>query len=82
MYHKDAVLHSRKLDWMLLHRRDELRKIMRDNGNTLQTHIMSSLINMFAIRFLYCFSTNWIWEWHCYGLCGEPSQCRKDTPVT
>lgn len=34
MYHKDAVLHSRKLDWMLLHRRDELRKIMRDNGNT------------------------------------------------
>ncbi|ORZ01603.1 hypothetical protein BCR43DRAFT_454235 [Syncephalastrum racemosum] len=33
MYHKDAVLHGRKLDWMLLHRRDELRKIMHDNGS-------------------------------------------------
>ncbi|KAG2223283.1 hypothetical protein INT45_007009 [Circinella minor] len=33
MYHKDAILHARKLDWMLLHRRDELRKIMHDNGS-------------------------------------------------
>lgn len=32
MYHKDAALHARKLEWMLLHRRDELRKIMHDNG--------------------------------------------------
>ncbi|KAG0182236.1 hypothetical protein DFQ29_005119 [Apophysomyces sp. BC1021] len=33
MYHKDSLLHARKLDWMLLHRRDELRKIMHDNGS-------------------------------------------------
>lgn len=32
MYQKDAVLHPRKLDWMLLHYRDDLRKMMRDNG--------------------------------------------------
>lgn len=42
MYHKDAVLHSRKLDWMLLHRRDELRKIMRDNGKILSTNTVLS----------------------------------------
>ncbi|KAI8145448.1 hypothetical protein BJV82DRAFT_535627 [Fennellomyces sp. T-0311] len=36
MYHKDAVLHSRKLDWMLLHRREELRKIMHDNGSYIE----------------------------------------------
>jgi hypothetical protein len=33
MYQKDAVLHPRKLDWMLIHRRNEIRKIMRDNGS-------------------------------------------------
>ncbi|KAI9280469.1 hypothetical protein BY458DRAFT_584371 [Sporodiniella umbellata] len=32
MYHKDTDLSARKLDWLLLHRRDELRKIMHDNG--------------------------------------------------
>jgi hypothetical protein len=32
MYHKDSVLYSRKVDWLLLHRQDELRKIMHDNG--------------------------------------------------
>ncbi|KAL0088764.1 hypothetical protein J3Q64DRAFT_1675710 [Phycomyces blakesleeanus] len=33
MYHKDTIMHARKLDWMLLHRRDELRTIMHDNGS-------------------------------------------------
>lgn len=33
MYHKDTDLSSRKIDWLLLHRRDDLRKIMHDNGN-------------------------------------------------
>jgi CMP-N-acetylneuraminic acid synthetase len=33
MYHKDTALYARKMDWLLLHRRDELRKIMHDNGN-------------------------------------------------
>ncbi|KAI8981930.1 hypothetical protein BDF20DRAFT_905660 [Mycotypha africana] len=32
MYHKDTAIYARKLDWLLLHRRDELRKIMHDNG--------------------------------------------------
>ncbi|PHZ08259.1 uncharacterized protein RHIMIDRAFT_269407 [Rhizopus microsporus ATCC 52813] len=32
MYHKDTDLSSRKIDWLLLHRRDDLRKIMHDNG--------------------------------------------------
>lgn len=47
MYHKDAVLHSRKLDWMLLHRRDELRKIMRDNGKChFKNHTFMHPINI------------------------------------
>ncbi|KAI8881321.1 hypothetical protein K501DRAFT_334771 [Backusella circina FSU 941] len=33
MYHKDTALYARKIDWLLLHRRDELRKIMHDNGS-------------------------------------------------
>lgn len=33
MYHKDTTLNSRKLDWMQLHRRDELCQIMHDNGS-------------------------------------------------
>ncbi|KAI7901167.1 uncharacterized protein BX663DRAFT_515164 [Cokeromyces recurvatus] len=32
MYHKDTALYARKIDWLLLYRRDELRKIMHDNG--------------------------------------------------
>ncbi|KAI8883193.1 hypothetical protein K501DRAFT_219857 [Backusella circina FSU 941] len=36
MYHKDSVLYSRKIDWLLLHRQDELRKIMHDNGAYIQ----------------------------------------------
>lgn len=32
MYHKDTELSARKIDWLLLYRRDELRKIMHDNG--------------------------------------------------
>ncbi|KAI8989337.1 hypothetical protein BDB01DRAFT_781420 [Pilobolus umbonatus] len=32
MYQKEAILHPRKLDWLLLHRREDLKKIMRDNG--------------------------------------------------
>ncbi|KAG1137375.1 hypothetical protein G6F37_011566 [Rhizopus arrhizus] len=40
MYHKDIDLSSKKIDWLLLHRRDELRKIMHDNG----AYIMFPLI--------------------------------------
>ncbi|CAO3692112.1 unnamed protein product [Rhizopus stolonifer] len=40
MYHKDTELATRKIDWLLLHRRDELRKIMHDNG----AHIMFPII--------------------------------------
>ncbi|KAI8079150.1 hypothetical protein BDF21DRAFT_419548 [Thamnidium elegans] len=36
MYHKDTALYARKIDWLLLHRRDELRKIMHDNGAFIQ----------------------------------------------
>ncbi|KAI8987276.1 hypothetical protein BDF20DRAFT_849164 [Mycotypha africana] len=51
MYHKDAILHPRKLDWMLLHRRNELRKIMRDNGSFIAFPRMgtgSNLITVYA----------------------------------
>ncbi|KAI9249018.1 hypothetical protein BY458DRAFT_525999 [Sporodiniella umbellata] len=32
MYHKDTELDTKKIDWLLFHRRDELRKMMHDNG--------------------------------------------------
>ncbi|KAI8066918.1 hypothetical protein BC940DRAFT_239742, partial [Gongronella butleri] len=33
MYHKAVAMVPEKLDWMLLHRKDELCKIMHDNGS-------------------------------------------------
>ncbi|KAI8390924.1 uncharacterized protein BYT42DRAFT_490751 [Radiomyces spectabilis] len=36
MYHKEATLQARKLDWMLVHRRDDLRRIMHDNGSFIE----------------------------------------------
>jgi hypothetical protein len=32
MHRKDSNMNIKKLDWILLNKRDELRKIMRDNG--------------------------------------------------
>jgi hypothetical protein len=32
MYQKDSILHPRKADWLLMHRRDDLLAIMEDNG--------------------------------------------------
>ncbi|KAI8363815.1 hypothetical protein EDC96DRAFT_212166 [Choanephora cucurbitarum] len=49
MYHKDAVLHPRKLDWMLLHRRNDLRKVMRDNGSFLLFPKMGSGSNIVTV---------------------------------
>ncbi|KAI8149708.1 hypothetical protein BJV82DRAFT_504932, partial [Fennellomyces sp. T-0311] len=33
LYHKQSTMHPRKLDWILLHEQDQLRKISRDNGS-------------------------------------------------
>lgn len=42
MYHKDSIMDARKIDWILLNKRMELRKIMRDNGNNTYTpHTMA-----------------------------------------
>lgn len=49
MYHKDAVLHPRKLDWMLLHRRNDLRKVMRDNGSFVAFPKMGSGGNLVTV---------------------------------
>jgi hypothetical protein len=49
MYHKDAVLHPRKLDWMLLHRRNDLRKVMRDNGSFVSFPKMGSGGNLVTV---------------------------------
>lgn len=49
MYHKDAVLHPRKLDWMLIHCREDLRKIMRDNGSFIAFPKMGSDSNLVTV---------------------------------
>lgn len=42
MYHKDSIMDARKIDWILLNKRMELRKIMKDNGNnTCTLHTMT-----------------------------------------
>lgn len=33
MYHKDSNLDTRKLDWMQVHRRNDICQIMHDNGS-------------------------------------------------
>lgn len=40
MYHKDSVMDARKIDWILLHKRVELRKIMKDNGNIVSLYVL------------------------------------------
>lgn len=54
MYHKDTALYARKIDWLLLHRRDELRRIMHDNGNIVKK-ILDRLfiLTLFLSRCLY-----------------------------
>ncbi|EIE78489.1 hypothetical protein G6F46_002387 [Rhizopus delemar] len=42
MYHKDTELSARKIDWLLLYRRDELRKIMHDNGAYIMFPVIGS----------------------------------------
>ncbi|CAO3621245.1 unnamed protein product [Cunninghamella blakesleeana] len=42
MYHKSVIMVPQKLDWMLLHRRDEIRKIMHDNGSFVEFPILGS----------------------------------------
>lgn len=86
MYHKDAILHGRKLDWMLLHRRDELRKIMHDNGmfidNRVQgvTHTHTHVYT--DTRALYIYTKLWLdlsvlcvyrllHRFPAFGLCGR-----------
>lgn len=45
MYHKDIDLSSKKIDWLLLHRRDELRKIMHDNGKPIKLNSVLFFFN-------------------------------------
>ncbi|KAI8371769.1 uncharacterized protein BYT42DRAFT_81246 [Radiomyces spectabilis] len=49
MYHKETMLHEQKIDWMLLHRRDELRKIMHDNGSFIELPLVGSGENRIAV---------------------------------
>ncbi|CEG62961.1 hypothetical protein RMATCC62417_00185 [Rhizopus microsporus] len=51
LHQKEAVLHPRKLDWMLLHKRNDLRKIMRDNASFIHFPKMgtgSNLVTVYA----------------------------------
>ncbi|CAO3630340.1 unnamed protein product [Mucor hiemalis] len=49
MYHKDSVMDARKIDWILLHKRIELRKIMKDNGSYLKFPVLGSGENKVSI---------------------------------
>ncbi|KAI9304025.1 hypothetical protein BJ944DRAFT_164386 [Cunninghamella echinulata] len=42
MYHKSVIMVPQKLDWMLLHRKDEIRKIMHDNGSFVEFPVLGS----------------------------------------
>ncbi|ORZ21442.1 hypothetical protein BCR42DRAFT_320769 [Absidia repens] len=49
MYHKDTNLDARKLDWMQLHRRDELCQIMHDNGSFISLPPLGSKLNTVTV---------------------------------
>lgn len=49
MVQKDAVLHPRKLDWLLIHRKNDIRKIMRDNGSFISFPKPSSGGNLVSV---------------------------------
>ncbi|KAG2184834.1 hypothetical protein INT43_000747 [Umbelopsis isabellina] len=49
MYHKDSILHPRKIDWMMLQRRDELRNIMQDNGSFIALPALGSGSNTITV---------------------------------
>ncbi|KAK4517913.1 uncharacterized protein ATC70_001262 [Mucor velutinosus] len=56
MHRKDSNMDSKKLDWILLNKRDQLRKIMRDNGSYFKFPILgsgSSSISIFAENRIY-----------------------------
>lgn len=61
MYHKDIDLSSKKIDWLLLHRRDELRKIMHDNGKPIKLNSVSFFLMIAACRRLHYVSTYRFW---------------------
>ncbi|KAI8645403.1 hypothetical protein BD408DRAFT_459344 [Parasitella parasitica] len=49
MYCKDSKMEPKKLDWILLNKRDELRKIMRDNGSYFKFPLLGSGSNTVSI---------------------------------
>lgn len=49
LYQKEVVLHPRKLDWMLLHKRNDIRKIMRDNGSFVEFPKMGTKDNLITV---------------------------------
>lgn len=61
MYHKDIDLSSKKIDWLLLHRRDELRKIMHDNGKLIKLNSVSFFLMIAVCRRLHDVSTYRFW---------------------
>ncbi|KAI8331235.1 hypothetical protein BC941DRAFT_162298 [Chlamydoabsidia padenii] len=42
MYHKSVKMVAQKLDWMLLHCKDDIRKIMHDNGSFVEFPLLGS----------------------------------------
>jgi hypothetical protein len=49
IHQKEAVLHPRKLDWMLLHKRNDIKKIMRDNASFIQFPKMGTESNQIIV---------------------------------
>lgn len=49
MYQKDSILHPRKADWLLMHRRDDLLAIMEDNASFILFSTPGSASNMITV---------------------------------
>ncbi|KAI9284365.1 hypothetical protein BC943DRAFT_381309 [Umbelopsis sp. AD052] len=49
MYQKDSILHPRKGDWLLMHRRDDLLAIMEDNASFIIFSTPGSGNNMITV---------------------------------
>ncbi|KAG2224282.1 hypothetical protein INT45_012850 [Circinella minor] len=49
MYHKQSTMHPRKLDWILLHQQDQLRRILGDNGSFVSFPALGSGSNTVTV---------------------------------
>ncbi|KAI8081585.1 uncharacterized protein BX664DRAFT_268665 [Halteromyces radiatus] len=72
LYHKEVTLDPRKLDWILLHQQDKLKKLLYDNGSFIHfPHIGAGIgtIQIYAENKINVERTLWLLNHMTYKIC-------------